>query len=516
MYCEKCGAEIKETDKFCDKCGNKIKYENRVTENNHSDKKASDRKKLRYGITVILAVILIAFIINGFGSLGKDGRNPNKDFPVLENLTASSSTFEFKVNRAWATDYIKCPKEKRKEFGSKYLSPIDEKAIFYIVEYTFTNTSDKPLDERPVIQLIDASGTVYDRDETTTVYTKSGGTSPDYLIYDEGISLSEAMQPGLSIKGQCTFIIARDRLDKNGCISCKKLNIKGNNALAELIGGNIGATSAVQISLDGIDGDAIVRRQEEEKEADAQKRREILTTSNKYFKVTEETSLYDYVGPDGNESILCTIPAGHYVEYNRYGMDMEIYEKAGFMFVNYNGYTEENPYKSVEYEGYVDKGALTSNTGETFEHASKEEINRYYEELYNQESSSPSVEIPDDMANQQEDSLIGIYQCTFDDQGEAGLEIKQSDEQADAIFDVIFSGSYDTYAGETEGYIIPHTDGSDGIWDYFENDSGSYNPSMLLAIDETTFTIKVTSLDGNNFGGMNFPGFEGIYQKSPN
>lgn len=114
-------------------------------------------------------------------------------------------------------------------------------------------------------------------------------------------------------------------------------------------------------------------------------------------------------------------------------------------------------------------------------------------------------------------SLTGIYSGAFaDGQGGADLEIRQSNEQADAIFDVTFSGSYDAYTGWTEGYIVPYTDGSDGWWEYYDNnefDAGNNIPSMLLNINQSTHTITVTSLDGKNFGGIYFPGFDGTYTK---
>lgn len=117
----------------------------------------------------------------------------------------------------------------------------------------------------------------------------------------------------------------------------------------------------------------------------------------------------------------------------------------------------------------------------------------------------------------QDNSLTGTYRLTFaDGQGGSNLEIKVSNEQADAIFDATFSGSYGAYTGETEGIIIPHTDGSDGIWEYYDNnafDAGNYSPSMLLTINPAARTVLVTSLDGDNFGGMYFPGFDGTYTK---
>lgn len=117
----------------------------------------------------------------------------------------------------------------------------------------------------------------------------------------------------------------------------------------------------------------------------------------------------------------------------------------------------------------------------------------------------------------EDNSLIGIYNFTFaDGQGGASLEIGLSNEQADAIFNVTFSGSYGDRAGGTEGYIIPHTDGSDGIWEYYDNYAvaeGNYAPSMLLTINQTAHTVVVTSLDGDNFGGLRFPGFGGTYTK---
>ncbi|MCD8000707.1 MAG: zinc ribbon domain-containing protein [Clostridiales bacterium] len=112
-----------------------------------------------------------------------------------------------------------------------------------------------------------------------------------------------------------------------------------------------------------------------------------------------------------------------------------------------------------------------------------------------------------------EKALSGRYEVYFGGDGGAVLEITYlSDED---IYAVNFSGSMLDYAGEAMGFLVAYSDGSDGIWEFYEDsayEAGNYTPSMSLKYDGTD-SIEVTSLDGQTFGGMNFPGFEGSYTR---
>jgi hypothetical protein len=114
----------------------------------------------------------------------------------------------------------------------------------------------------------------------------------------------------------------------------------------------------------------------------------------------------------------------------------------------------------------------------------------------------------------QEKSITGVYTLELGNEGGAELEITYS--SGDDSFLVYFSGSYGDQAGETKGYLVAHTDGTDGIWEYYEYsayEAGNYIPSMQLEYDAAD-TITVTSLDGQSFGGMDFPGFGGTYVRT--
>ena len=113
------------------------------------------------------------------------------------------------------------------------------------------------------------------------------------------------------------------------------------------------------------------------------------------------------------------------------------------------------------------------------------------------------------VSNQTSKAFSGLYEITFGNQGGAELEITYG--SGDDIFTADFGGSYVDAAGGTSGYLNARTDGSDGIWDYYED--GSYEASMSLQYDGAD-TITVTSTDGNTFGGMDFPGFAGTYKRT--
>lgn len=115
---------------------------------------------------------------------------------------------------------------------------------------------------------------------------------------------------------------------------------------------------------------------------------------------------------------------------------------------------------------------------------------------------------------QQDKSLCGTYELSFGSDGSAELEITYSPEED--LYAAVFNGSIGADAGGTEGFLSAYTDGTDNIWEYCDNnefDSGNSSPSFRLEYDGTN-SIAVTSLDCQTFGGMQFPGFEGIYLRT--
>lgn len=430
QFCSECGMKVKEGESFCANCGSEIQRTVNKTEKESGTKRIEQGKEKKGNKRFFIfggiggALILLSGIIWG-GTAKNTGREPDKNLPSISNESVSSKTFDFKVDRAWATDTIKCPEEQRDRFDSEYLSPVDENAIFYIVEFTFTNTSDQMIDERPIIRLVDSYGVAYERDEEVTTYTKQGGTSPDYSVYDQGIQ-SEPMAPGLSLKGQCTFVIAKDRLDHNGSVTCSRSLLDANSVVEWLTGFNFGAEESVSVSLGGVQEN---------------------NTQESYGDVSSETEETEFsANPSERET--------------------------------------------TELASSQDNGQLET------------EDSTYSKE----DTGDESVD------NQpQEKSITGVYTLELGNEGGAELEITYS--SGDDSFLVYFSGNYGDQSGETKGYLVAHTDGTDGIWEYYEYsayEAGNYVPSMQLEYDAAD-TITVTSLDGQIFGGMDFSGFDGTY-----
>ena len=79
MYCNKCGSEIKEDDRFCTNCGNAVKEENQTTE----IKQKKNNAGLIVGI-IILAVIAVLAVITTLDSKKENaGQTPAE--PANEN-----------------------------------------------------------------------------------------------------------------------------------------------------------------------------------------------------------------------------------------------------------------------------------------------------------------------------------------------------------------------------------------------------------------------------------------------
>lgn len=107
--------------------------------------------------------------------------------------------------------------------------------------------------------------------------------------------------------------------------------------------------------------------------------------------------------------------------------------------------------------------------------------------------------------------IEGEWTLSYDGGGNV-IEIIFSGIDVDGVkwYDVLFSGnSYDAY-GETEGYMM---DKGDGLYKYWENDSDG-DPSIILQLNnDGSLTVSTNSDYADYFGGVRFPGFDGVYTK---
>lgn len=105
-----------------------------------------------------------------------------------------------------------------------------------------------------------------------------------------------------------------------------------------------------------------------------------------------------------------------------------------------------------------------------------------------------------------ENDICGRYEMRFNWDGGAELEVSRKNDGYYAVF----SGSSYYHSGWTEGALFADNDGSNGVWFVLDEYSNAY--SLKLEYDGKN-SIVVTSLDGDNHGGMQFPGFSGSYTR---
>ncbi len=117
-------------------------------------------------------------------------------------------------------------------------------------------------------------------------------------------------------------------------------------------------------------------------------------------------------------------------------------------------------------------------------------------------------------AEMEDKSLIGTYEIDFGDSGGVELIVTPSNDAFEGRYFAFFSGSLGMYAGYSEGFIVATTDGTDGLYDYYDNNKyeTTGEPSLQLQFDGGD-ELVITSLDKDTFGGLGFPGFSGTYDR---
>lgn len=125
------------------------------------------------------------------------------------------------------------------------------------------------------------------------------------------------------------------------------------------------------------------------------------------------------------------------------------------------------------------------------------------------EAAIPPAETPaayEETAAPAATPLFGTYESSLDGLGNAEIQIEYI--SGDDMIWASFSGASGMDAGSATGYLY-ETEGQ--VYDFYAD--GDLGASMRLSYDGYG-TLTVSSMDGNTFGGLNFPGFSGTYTQT--
>ena len=102
MYCEKCGNEIKEGEKFCAKCGNNLEQEEIKKEN--TTEKATDyvqknveNKQPMQIVKLVLYILAIVIVVMAFSSAGTiaEASNDMQNLRSVSGETVAEAYYQY-------------------------------------------------------------------------------------------------------------------------------------------------------------------------------------------------------------------------------------------------------------------------------------------------------------------------------------------------------------------------------------------------------------------------------------
>lgn len=102
MYCEKCGNEIKEGEKFCAKCGNNLEQEEIKKEN--TTEKATDyvqknveNKQPMQIVKLVLYILAIVIVVMAFSSAGTiaEASNDMQNLRTVSGETVAEAYYQY-------------------------------------------------------------------------------------------------------------------------------------------------------------------------------------------------------------------------------------------------------------------------------------------------------------------------------------------------------------------------------------------------------------------------------------
>ena len=187
------------------------------------------------------------------------------------------------------------------------------------------------------------------------------------------------------------------------------------------------------------------------------------------------------------------------------GAKLDSEAQTAFLEDVYTGHMAQKSFSSLQ--------DVLSDFADNIGNGIRESYMGHYVSYYSAESGT-GEEAPvetaasESVADGTEKTIVGRYKTEFGTSGGAELEIQFN--SAEETCYAAFRGSYLNDAGEVEGILSPETDGTDGMWVLY--DSNDYTDMLRIQYDGQD-TITVVSLDGNNHGGMQFPGFAGTYTR---
>lgn len=466
-YCPKCGGELKGTEIFCPSCGANLNEDaNGNTANKQVKKMPKKRKKVGIAIGVVLVILIAIFMIP---MDGESENNPLKtafcEAYLLPEEFGTKMTVIEALNTLCGEDQYEC---MEREDGS--------------VDVTYT-AKTVWLNETVSVEL------------KFTLDLDNNSVTPVSMIMD-GIPMDPRFMDAFLLKCEGYDTLSQEVLDQwsNGQTESYFLEMKAER-------------EAAKEEAKKIEEEFIAELNEDEEISDEH----VLFVKNGYpssypdcnygdvFDFFFASPTWKYFEGENGEDV---------VEFTGYCIYLEQEVKARLQFI----LDMDN--------GTFETGAMSFNdvpqtqliTVALIEKAFSEYANKEFEgaEADLEISQNEQQNIVDNESSSSETkSFCGKYEAKFDDGGGAEIEIIYA--SGDGEFYATFNGSYYDAAGETEGYLFTETDGFDGIWNYRAYDDEEY--SYQLQYDGQD-TIVVGSLNGNTYGGINFPGFSGTYMRT--
>lgn len=449
-FCPQCGAKCRLDDVFCAECGYQrvSDIQNVTSQISPQPPKKSNSKAGRW----LVAIISIIAILTGIGLISAKIMEPKLAAVVAASETESISTMLTEAERT---------EPDTEAVSSEETQPVSGMDLEYIF----------PLEASEQVSWYSESTKYYmipymDMDTPTILFTVENNTFDYSIVYYANMTdIRPTVNGGLDCRGSI-YTASKGSPQKQGTIKVVWDSMETVDfPTIEMIDGNQMTDTSMVASDYSYHG--LLENQEELDSAEGM----IPDSSSRILNDSDVKDLSD-------DDLRIAIN--------------EIYARHGRMFKDaaLQTYFNEQPW----YQGTTAPENFDENSLSQIE---KDNI-KFLQGKKGNATSKAAKKV-----------LFGMYEAKFDSSGGAELEIEYL--SGDDLCVVSLNGSYGDRVGATSGYLNAHTDGSDGIWDYYENES--YEPSLRLTYDGQD-KIVVKSLDGNTFGGMGFPGFEGVYYRT--
>lgn len=130
MLCKKCGAEIKDSQKFCSKCGEKVELEENITA-----EITNSKHRMKKSIVIMIAVVLIIIVV--FSAFLIVSNNSDK---LNENISTTTQSNGSKMSTEEITEMTVETKQLSGDENSIVGKWVDDRDLTYVFnnDGTFT------------------------------------------------------------------------------------------------------------------------------------------------------------------------------------------------------------------------------------------------------------------------------------------------------------------------------------------------------------------------------------------